>query len=158
MGVQEYVLIGLALVIGIWILIRVARTLFKVAIFVGILFGGYYIWNSGSADGLIGTGLESMLHDTTITQLMDKHCTPENRDGTKCECVVTPIYNDLSMKYNKYEMTQLEQNKKKMIDEMMSSLKTKRPEIEACIKNKGEQSTVFKMYKMLKSLSQMVSS
>lgn len=158
MEMKEYLMLGIAGVIAVWIIIRIARSLFKFAILGAVLFGAYYIFSSGNADGLINTGLESMLKNTTITQLMDKHCTPENKDGTKCECVITPIYNDLNMKYDKTEMVQLEQNKKKMADEMMVSFKAKRPEIEACIKNKGEQSTVVKMFKMLKSLTEMVSS
>jgi len=153
---SELILLVIAGIIGLFILVRIAKTLFKVAFIALFALGGYYLWTSGSVDGWIEPTMESMFKNTTISELMDKHCSPSSKDGMKCQCIVTPVYNDLNMRFSKSELTQLEQNKKRMVEEMLTSMKTQKKEMESCLKS--DESTVMKMFNMAKSLFNMVSS
>ena len=83
--------------------------------------------------------VESLFENTTISELMTNHCNPEDADKIKCKCIVTPVYNDLNMRFSKAEIQKLETDKRKMTNEMLKSLKNKNQEVKDCLGSKGEK-------------------
>lgn len=150
MSTTELILLAIAAIIAIYILIRIAKTLFKIAIFAVALFVIYLIWTSGSADNLIESGLEKMFQGQTISQLENKYCADGRADKMRCECVIIPVHEDLKARFRPHELNDLEQNEKLMVDEMLKSFNNKKPEIKECMKEK--QSRWIRAFNTIKRL------
>lgn len=121
-------------IIGIVVLLKVLKNLAKIAFIIVVVLFLFFMFSGGE-----GGSAEKIFQNTTISELMDKHCTPKNKDGFKCQCLVTPVYNDLNQRFSKADIKQIEQNKKRMTDEMLKSYKNRKTTIHDCLKSKGQK-------------------
>ncbi len=135
----ELILLGIAAVIVIAIFAKLLKTIFRVAVVVAVLFGVYWFWSGGNFGQMTESKIESMLQNTTITELMNTHCTESKKESVRCKCIITPVYNDMNYNYSKRDIEQMEAtNRDEMARIMMSSFKTKKPEIMECVNQKKE--------------------
>ena len=155
METSEMILLGIAAIIALFILVRIAKTIFKVIIVVAILAALFFLLKGGSLDSLMGPSVNNIFQNTTITQLMDQHCSPEKRNDLKCKCIVTPVYNDLTIRFDSKELAELEENKKRMAEEMLRSLQNKRAYVQECMGDKKESG--LKWLKKVKDILEIVS-
>ncbi len=138
MSTQEMLIYGVVGLVAIIIIFRVLKTLVKWVFIAAILFGLYWLYTSGSLDGLVEPQMEKLFSNTTISQLMDQHCTPDKADKAKCKCLITPVYIDLNQRFTKTQIRELEANKKQMVDEMMTSFSNVKSDVKDCLGDKKD--------------------
>lgn len=137
----ELILLAIAGVIGIIIIWRLMKTLFKVVIIAALLLGAYLFFSGGSLPFGGGEGKingEKLLENMTISQLVEKHCAPGKENSLKCKCWITPVYNDLNLRYTKAELVQIEGDRTRMAQELKTSYSNKKTEINACMGEKKD--------------------
>lgn len=137
---SQLILLVIAGVIAFFLLSKVISTIFRVAIIAAVIMGGYWLF-SGDSGSPLANSAEKLLENTTITELMNKHCADPS--STKCKCVVMPVYNDLTTRFSRAEIAEIESDKKRMATEMMNSFKAKKQEINACWGQKKDEAVGF---------------
>lgn len=153
MEMSEMILLGVAALIAIFIIVKIAKTIFRILIGLAVIAALWLVFKGGIGD-FSSSDVDNFFKNTTITQLMNTHCTPESKEGLKCKCIITPVYNDLSLRFTSQELTELESNKKRMADEMFKSLKNKRTTIEDCLGEKKDSS--LKYLKKVKDIMEII--
>ncbi len=140
---NEMILLAVAGLIGVFIIMKIAKSLIKFALFAGIAAFLFYLVTGSDMGGLFEPGLETMFKNTTIRDLQAKHCATGKEDNLKCKCLVSPIYADMEDRLGAQGISRMEKDKQRMVDEMMSSFKARRGEIQECLGGKGEEGKAF---------------
>ncbi len=133
---SDLILVGIGAIIVIWILFKVAKTLFRVAIFALLIGALYFLWTGQTPSGVIKTGVKAALQKNNIADLHDKYCGLGKRDKALCACIFQPIYSELSNSYSESEIRTLE--KDAMVSATMNAFNAQKEVITACIKEKKE--------------------
>lgn len=146
---SEYLLLGIAAIIAIFIIVRVVRFLFKVAMIVAVIAFIYFMFFGGGSKSLEGQ-LEKALKNTTIAQLENKYCAAEKHESVECQCLVQQVRTDLEARLSAIEISNLEQDKKANVSEMLKSFKNKRPEIRKCLES--HEDSLFSVSNIMKKM------
>jgi len=154
MDSMQMILLAVAAFVGLWIIFKIAKAVFKIALFLGVMLLGYMFFFGGSIEDVIEPGLEQMFKKNTIEELRVKHCKPEKMDILKCECIVMPVYADLQDRFvgRESELAELEQNREAITQEVLQSFSNQKENMKACAKEK--QSGLLKFFGILKGIIQ----
>ncbi|MGB1241762.1 MAG: hypothetical protein ACPG49_04530 [Chitinophagales bacterium] len=154
MDSMQMILLAVAAFVGLWIIFKIAKAVFKIALFLGLMFLGYMVFFGGSIEDVLEPGLEQMFKKNTLEELKAKHCKPEKMDILKCECIVMPVYADLQDRFvdRKSELKELEKDREAITQEVLKSFGNQKENMKVCAKEK--QSGLLKFFGMLKNIVQ----
>lgn len=129
-----------AIILVIFILFRVAKTLLKVVLVVVVLGLAYYFWQGGTVSGLKDAGIDLVFKDANLSDMREKLCEGEKADKAKCSCIVEEVHRDVEVRLSEDEIAQANQDKAKIREEIRKSMKGRKKEILDCLKqNQGEK-------------------
>lgn len=143
------ILLAIAAFVALWIIFKIAKVIFKVALFLAVMLFGYLFFFGGSIEDVLEPGLEQMFKKNTIEQLMAKHCNPEKMDVLRCECIIMPVYSDLTKRFNDLQLKELSENNKRMTEEVLISFQNQKERMKNCAKEK--KSGWLKAFDFIKS-------
>lgn len=154
MDSMQMILLAVAAFVGLWIIFKIAKAVFKIALFLGLMFLGYMVFFGGSIEDVLEPGLEQMFKKNTLEELKAKHCKPEKMDILKCECIVMPVYADLQDRFvdRKSELKELEKDREAITQEVLKSFGNQKENMKVCAKEK--QSGLLNFFGMLKNIVQ----
>lgn len=147
---MQMILLAVAAFVALWIIFKIAKAVFKVALFLAVMLFGYIFFFGGSIEDVSEPILEQMFKKNTIEELMAKHCNPEKKDVLRCDCILMPVYGDLNKRFNETQMKELSQDHKRMTDEALISFKNEKENIKACANEK--KSGWLKAFDFIRSL------
>ncbi len=129
-NIPDIVIVVAAVFLLIIILRFIGKIIFKTISFiviVGIVLYLLFYWRGGVLD----IGNKAFM----LEEMKQKYCV-EMVDKVKCECIVTPIYNDIKEQYSDEEIALFQENKIKSARIILTSLLKKQKEIRRCLKEK----------------------
>lgn len=128
----------IVIVLGILIIKFVVKLFFRLIVILLIAgLGLYYIYNETD---LIERNQDSItielddieIGNTSIIELEKKLCTnnlKSRTDSIICECIITPLVNDLKQRFSTQELKELEKDKVRYIKEILAWLKRNKKQI-----------------------------
>lgn len=146
------ILLAVAAIAAFWIFTKIAGAILKVLLFAAFLLFGYLYFFGGSIEDVVEPGLEQMFKNNTLDELMVKHCDPEKMDALKCQCVITPVYEDLHKRFNVEQLEELNRDQERMTEEVLRSFGNTKDDMTTCAKDK--QSGLLKVFGVLKNIIQ----
>ena len=133
------ILVGAGILI-ISILMKVAKSIFKIALTVVVLGLAWYFWQGGSLADLKDEGVRQLFKKAAISDMKDIYCDGEKAEKTKCICIITPVYDDLHARYSISEIREIEKDEDQVMAEIRLSLQRRNKEIRSCLtERKGSQ-------------------
>lgn len=131
------ILIGAGALV-LYILIKIASRLLKLAGIFIVIALGYFFWNGGTADELQGMGVQALFDESDVTKLVETYCSGGQANSLKCDCLARPIQEDLTSRLSAAELSALAGNEAERIRQIRQSFRNKGAEIRACmVKEKG---------------------
>lgn len=138
------VLLVVAVIFGIWLLMRVVSTIFRIVFILILLAALYYFFTGKSVTENINPDVTSFFKNKSINQLMASNCgTDDTEKSIKCECMVMPMYNDMLDRLGKAEIKSLEGSQVRMDAEMLKSFYNQSSNIKTCLNRKKEEKLSF---------------
>lgn len=125
-----------AAVLGIFILFKVAQKILKAVLIIAVIALAFYFWQGGSIDDLGTRGANALFKGKSLTEMVEHNCPPEEANSLKCQCVITPVMEDLEAQYSPSELSSMEADKQKREAVIKESLAKNQQEIRDCIVNK----------------------
>lgn len=134
-------IVGAVILIGGYILLKVASKIIKTVLTLALVGLAIYFWQGGTVDGLKSAGVKTLFNKkTTISGLLDQHCSAQKAEKVKCLCIAEPVYADLTSRLSGSDISAIDQDSDRVQEEIRTSLKNKQKEIRNClVKNKGSQ-------------------
>ena len=110
---------------------------------------GFYLWKGGSVEGLRNEGLHMYFGNSRIEDLEANFCNGDKADNFKCECVIKPVYQDLTTRLTPKQIAEIDQKPDERIDQIRVSLGNKKDEITDCgmAKNKPMMEKALAIFK-----------
>ena len=139
----EIILLAIAAVIGIILFMRVMRTIMRVVFIVAVLGAIVYFWSGRTAVEQVDVSVDTLFDNTTITELMSRHCPPDKLETMRCHCAIVPAYNDFNTRFSPDEISAMQNNRTRLLTETAISLKNTRSEISKCLAEKKDQTVGF---------------
>lgn len=140
---MDYLLYGIAVIFGVWLLMRVVSSLFRILFVVLLLGVAYYFFTGRNVAENVDLGGLSFFTDNNINQLMADNCHSVRADddkSVKCECMITPVYNDMKQRLGgAAQVRALDKSKLQMNSEMSKSFYNQSANIKACLNRKKEE-------------------
>lgn len=144
LGITELLVFGIAAIVIIFIITRVARFFFRIILFVAVIAALFYFISGKTVGSLFTTPtLESLFEKTTLNGLYNTTCNGGTASDAKCACIVNVVYNDIKTRYTDLGLQELDDNKMMMLVEVRKSIKTHSSEMEACLKQRGNEGLKF---------------
>ena len=163
-NMNSLIAIGIGVVLAI-IIFKVVKSIIKAVGFIILVAVALYFWQGGTVEGLAEKGKNTKedvidyslgqyfdVKNTAISDLVNTYCADGRENETKCKCVVTPVYNDLTSRLSASELKQLESNKELKIREIRNSITNQAQTIKSC----GSQAEGKKFMNSMKWLIQLV--
>ncbi len=133
-------IVAAVFLIIIYILFRVASSIFKLILVAGVIGLAYYFWQGGTVDELKDSGIEVIFKDANLSNMKAIHCDGTDSDRTKCTCIVEPVYDDIYQRLTREEIARINTSDDAVKEELRKSMKRQRKEIRKClIDNKGSK-------------------
>ncbi|MEH0156754.1 hypothetical protein V6R21_21670 [Limibacter armeniacum] len=135
MGLEQILLIVGVIILG-WIVIKAAKMILKVGAIL-LLVAAFFFWYKMIPD----SGLDVFFKKAEKLSDLQRLCAEsEGLKEVKCDCIVEPIYNDMSQRLTGERLTEVEANPELFKKELRKSLQNSRHEIKDCIaKEKGPE-------------------
>lgn len=155
---NETIILIICMILGIIIIKFLGRSLFRVigviVLIVIVLIYTYFYTNFfvEHKENKVVHLVENKMQFTSIFQFQKKHCQGVMRtrkDSITCECIVTPLINDMTERLSEEEIKTLESNKQLYLKELMTSLKKTQKEIQFNLK---ERNAIYLWNKMVLNL------
>ena len=141
---MQMVLLAVAVIFGIWLLMRVVSSIFRIIFVLIILAALYYFFTGKSVTENLNPDLTNFFKNKTINQLMADNCgTDDTEKNIKCECVVVPMYDDMVSRLGSIEVKALEKSQVRMDAEMLKSFYNQSSNIKTCLNRKKEEKLSF---------------
>lgn len=119
----------------IFILFRVAKSIFKIVLSVVVLGLAFYFWQGGTVDGLKDKGTQAIFKDANLSNMMEVHCQGEKADKIKCECVIGPVFQDIHSRLSSSEIERANQDPQQIEAEIQTSMRNEKRDIRKCLVN-----------------------
>lgn len=140
----QMVLIGIAVIFGIWLLMRVVSSIFRIIFVVIIVAALYFFFTGKSVTENLNPDLTNFFKNKSISQLMAENCgTDDTEKNIKCECLIVPMYDDMVSRLGKSEVKALAKSQVRMDSEMLKSFYNQSSNIKTCLKQKKEEKLSF---------------
>lgn len=120
----------------VFILFKVAQKVVKTVLTLAILALAFYFWQGGTVEGLKGKGIQTLIRQSSLTNLEANNCEGEKADKTRCLCIIQPLKEDLEARLSYSEMQEIDKDKERVKVEIAKSLGNKQKEIRNCIISK----------------------
>lgn len=143
MQTTEIVLLAIAAFIGILLFMRVIRTVMRVVLIVAVLGAIYYFWSGKTVVEQNDTNIEALFDNTSITELMSKHCTPEKLETMRCKCAIVPAYNDFKARFTPDDISAMQNNRAQLLAETTISFKNTRSSMGNCLDEQKNKAVGF---------------
>gem|GEM_PF-1973024 len=160
LSATEMLIMAVGAILLIFIVTRVAKFFFRILFFVAFIAALVFFWGkfknnpsftnntnpptpTNTTQNQPDKDMNSLFGNTAISELWQKDCANGTVNTAKCACLVVPIYNDLRTRYTEVGMQELEQSTVLMLNEMRKSLKRSYPQIEGCLKQRGNEGLKF---------------
>ena len=128
------------ILIGVFIQFA-TKFIFKLIGWVIVLLGGVYVlYHFG-----IGPFAKNPVN---VIDLQTKYCV-EEVDEDICDCVITPIRNDMNNRFSKEELTELEDKRGEALYVFQKSFSKVKPEVVACLAKRDAESKLDEFIKDL---------
>lgn len=146
METQNIIILIVAVIIGILLIRFVAKVLFKVIIFLALVAAICYLifFYKG---GIKNSGDKK----NVLYELQDRYC-KEKFDTIKCDCIINPLINDLTVRYKPDEIMVISKDPGKSAEIIVKLLNENKTEIKECLKEKNATYVWEDFIKDLKSL------
>lgn len=155
MSSSEIVLLAIAAVIGIILFMRVVRTIFRLIFILAVVGAIYYFWSGKTVVESADLGVETLFQNTTITELMAKHCPPAQLESLRCRCAIVPAYHDFQSRFRPEQISTMQSNRTRMIAETAKSLGNIRSEMGKCFEEKKDKT--IGIFQKMRELYQLIS-
>ncbi len=135
--IVKYLIIGVVVLIVVILIIKfIAKSIFKV-LAIGIILGGlglYGFFKLGSNENDVK--FSEILTGYSIQDLEQVYCknNVSRTDSLKCICIIKPIANDLRNRFTESELNNFKKRRLKFAKEIIISVKNKKSEIKAKLK------------------------
>ena len=126
-----------AVILVVYILMKVARTVLKFVLTIAIIALAWYFWQGGTVDGLKLKGVEQVFKDTSLSNMEEDLCQGEKADKLKCQCIVMPVKEDLESRFSQEEMQRMDTDEEIVKEEIARSIKNQQKEIRSCLVKEG---------------------
>ena len=135
----QLIIFVLAIIGGIWVVVKIGGKIIKtVAVLAIIALAIYLFVFGGSISDLKQQGTKLMFAGATLSGLEERYCSNGKEEKYKCECIARPVAADLKSRFSEAEMAEIDKDKSRKFEELHTSMRNKRKEINNClIKNKG---------------------
>jgi len=131
-------IVAAAFLVIIYILFKVASSIFKFILVAGVIGLAYYFWQGGTVDELKDSGIEVIFKDANLSNMKAIHCDGTDSDRAKCTCIIEPIYDDLHERLSREEIARINASADAVKEELRKSMKRQRKDIRKClIDNQG---------------------
>ena len=135
---QNTLIIGIAAVVILYILLKIASKVIRLIGVIAVVALGYFFWNGGTVDDLKEEVVQALFKEQDINQLLSTYCEGSKADGFKCECIVKPVYEDLTSRLSAEEIAALANDEQARIAQIRQSMRNQGSTIRSCIvKEKG---------------------
>ena len=134
-------MLGLAVVVGGYLLFKIASKILKTVLFFVIVGLVIYFWQGGTVSDLKDTGVRTVFNKkTTLSGMVAQLCEDEKAEKVKCICIVQPVHEDLTRRLSAGQMAAIDRDSDRVQEEIRISLGNQRKAISNClVKNKGSQ-------------------
>ena len=132
---QNTLIAVLVAVAIIFILFRVAKSVFKIVGTLLVLALAFYFWQGGTVAGLKDKGTQAIFKDANLSNMMQMHCQGDKADKAKCTCVIGPVFQDIHSRLSSTEISMANQDSERIESEIQTSMKNKKKEIRKCLVN-----------------------
>ena len=154
---SQLILYAIVIVVGVIIFMRAAKTIFRFAIIIILSIFVYLLLTGKAPQEVFKPGLKLILQNNSIDELQAKHCAPGKETKTVCQCIITPIVDDLNRRFSDGYLEKIKSDNNKITEEVLRSYERKKTDIEDCIKQKGEDKvkvieTLQDLYKKSKDI------
>lgn len=144
MTTLQMVLIAIAVIFGIWLLMRIVSSIFRIIFVLIILAALYFFFTGKSVTENLNPDLTNFFKNKTISQLMADNCgTSDTEKNIKCECLVVPMYDDMVSRLGNAEVKALQKSQVRMDAEMLKSFYNQSSNIKTCLNQKKEEKLSF---------------
>ncbi len=143
-NITNVIIVSLAFITVILILKFIVKKLFKIIgffIVVAALFA--YLYTTGvisyNKDNKIMKKVkETVKMDISLSDLKTKYCSGNlsKDDKIKCECIIEPLYKDLTSRFSNKELDDLKDNKLKLLRVFTETINRNKDEIKKRLKEK----------------------
>lgn len=130
MDLTDIIIIVVGIILLILVLRFIAKNILKIigVLIIIVVFGYFLLFYKG---GLLDLGNK----DFILNELKEKYCV-EQIDEIKCECIIEPLFNDITSQYSLEELAELQKDKTKSLEIIFKSLRDNRAEIKSCLKER----------------------
>lgn len=137
----QLIIFLLAIIGGIWVIVKIGGKVIRTVIVVLLIaLAVYFFGFGGTWDGLKETGTRTIFAGATLSGLEARYCGLGKEEKTKCECIARPVAADLKSRLTEAEMREIDQDKDRKFQELHTSMRNVRKEINKClISNKGKK-------------------
>lgn len=156
---SDILVIGIGLIIGLLIIKLLTKFLFRaIGIFILIIVGGGYAYFftdffEKHSDNAVVQAIEDKIDFVSVIEYQETHCLngPMSRnDSITCECIISPLVEDLKTNFSGAELEELQKDKKKYMKEIVEALKRNEDEIQEKLKERKALDIWNKMVRNLK--------
>lgn len=104
-----------------------------------ILSIAYILYTGKSVGALIRPSVEAVFDNKTIFELHEKYCDKDRFDKPVCQCIVTPIYEELYDSHSKSEIEELKKDKVALRRATLKAADRSTTRINTCMKEVGSE-------------------
>ncbi|MFK7969795.1 MAG: hypothetical protein AB8F95_05480 [Bacteroidia bacterium] len=139
LDLPQLIIFILAIIGGIWVVVKIGGKIIKTVVVLAIIALALYLFVfGGSISDLKKGGTKLIFSGATLSGLEERYCVEGKEEKYKCECIVQPVAADLKARLSRSEMARIDEDRSDIYDELHTSMRNKRKEINDClIKNKG---------------------
>ncbi len=130
----EAIVMALLAIVAIYLVFRLFRFLLKFLALLAIGLAVFLIFFNGQ--GLEEAGMKALLGEGSISEMKKKLCQDDTPESYQCDCIATPVFDDLNSRFTKAQLREMEKSPEKIRDEIKASLKNRKTDIKNCIVQK----------------------
>lgn len=146
MGLGNIILIAVGIIVILIILRFVTQILAKIIAVVLVLAAIFYFLFMFNG-GLVSLGEDNFM----LYEFQEKYC-EEQFDTVKCNCLITPLIEELESSYTPEEIDELKKNKLKSAKVIKELIEARKSEIMLCLEENDTGLSMEDLLKEMKSL------
>ncbi len=98
---------------------------------------GYVLYQGKSVGALLRPTVDAVFDTKTIFELHEKYCNKDRFDRAICQCIVTPVYEELYDSHSKKEVEELKTDKVALRRATLKAAERSSVRINTCMKETG---------------------
>jgi hypothetical protein len=114
-------------------IVKIASKVLRTVLSLALVALGIYFWQGGTWQDLTRTGVDALFAGDQLTTFYADNCPGDEAGSDKCECLVSPVWEDLQSRFTPEEMAAIDQDEAQVQAELKASLKRQSKTIRACM-------------------------